>query len=132
MKSSPRIKSINSILEDGTDKYMYTDEQLPIKIIIGLNEEIAIDSIIIQSFEMYSCITKDFMVEGKFTMDDKKWVYLGRFKAENTFGDQQFYTERKIVRYIKITFLSAYGKWSYFTLTQIKIRGKGLFADALT
>ena len=34
---------------------MYTDEQLPIKIIIGLNEEIAIDSIIIQSFEMYSC-----------------------------------------------------------------------------
>jgi len=25
MKSSPKIKSINSILEDGTDKYLYTD-----------------------------------------------------------------------------------------------------------
>ena len=33
---------------------------------------------------------------------------------------------------LKIKFLSAYGKWSYFTLTQIKIRGTGLFADALT
>lgn len=64
-------------------------------------------------------------------MEDKKWVYLGTFKAENIFGDQEFYTERKIVRYIKITIFSSYGKWSYFTLTQIKIRGKGLFADAL-
>ena len=33
---------------------------------------------------------------------------------------------------MRITILSAYGKWRYFTLTQIKIRGKGLFADALT
>lgn len=37
MKSSWKIKSLNSILEDGPDKYMYTDEQLPLKIIIGLN-----------------------------------------------------------------------------------------------
>ena len=27
-------------------------------------------------------------------------------------------------------FLSAYGEWSHFMLTQIKIMGKGLFADA--
>ena len=38
MKSSPKIKYVNSILEDTIDKYMYTNEQLPIKIIIGLNE----------------------------------------------------------------------------------------------
>lgn len=81
---------------------------------------------------MYSCITKEFKVEGKFTMGDKKWVHLGTFKAENIFGDQIFYSERKIVRYIKITIFSSYGKWSYFTLTQIKIRGKNLFDDALT
>lgn len=64
-------------------------------------------------------------------MEDKKWVYLGTFTALNVFGDQEFFTERKIIRYVKITFLSSYGKWSYFTLTQVKIRGKGLFADAL-
>lgn len=81
---------------------------------------------------MYSCITREFIVEGKFAMEDKKWVYLGGFEAKNVFGDQEFKTERKIVRYVKITFLSAYGKWSYFTLTQVKIRGKSLFADALT
>lgn len=60
---------MSSILEDGVDKYMYTDEQLPIKLIIGLNEEVALESIIIQSYEMYSCITKEFKVEGKFTME---------------------------------------------------------------
>lgn len=58
MKSSAKIKSINSILDDSVDKYMYTEEKLPIKIVIGLNEEIAIESIIITSMEMYSSITK--------------------------------------------------------------------------
>lgn len=37
MKSSNKIKSINSILDDSVDKYMYTEERLPIKIVIGLN-----------------------------------------------------------------------------------------------
>lgn len=64
-------------------------------------------------------------------MADKKWAYLGTFKAENVFGEQKFETERKIVRFIKITFLTAYGKWSYFTLTQVKIHGQNLFADAI-
>ena len=60
MKSSPKIKYVNSILEDSMDKYMYTSEELPIKVIIGLNEEIAISSICIRSFEMYSSITENF------------------------------------------------------------------------
>lgn len=130
MKSSAKIKSINSILDDSVDKYMYTEEKLPIKIVIGLNEEIAIESIIITSMEMYSSITKQFSVDGKFSMEDSKWVPLGLFTAQNQFGPQQFFTERKIVRYIRIKVRSAYGAWSYFTLTQVKIKGKGLFADA--
>ena len=79
MKNSKEIKSINSILDDSFDKYMYTNGPMPIKIIIGLNEEIAIESIILQSFEMYSRITKEFQVEGKFTLEDKKWAHLGTF-----------------------------------------------------
>ena len=81
---------------------------------------------------MYSRLTKLFKVEGKFALDDKKWVWLGTFQAFNRFGEQQFYTEKKIIRYVRFTFLETYGKWSYFTLTQVKIRGNGLFADALT
>ena len=38
MKGSNHMKSINSILDDSYDKYMYTSDQLPIKLIIGLNE----------------------------------------------------------------------------------------------
>lgn len=86
MKGSDKIKAINSILDDGFDSYMYTTEQAPIKFILGLNEEIAIESIIIKSFEMYSRITKEFKVEGKFTLEDKKWVWLGTFTATNKFG----------------------------------------------
>lgn len=65
-------------------------------------------------------------------MDDKKWVPMGTYTAENVFGQQQFYTEKKIFRYIRISIISAYGKWSYFTLTQIQIRGKSLLDDAVT
>jgi hypothetical protein len=65
-------------------------------------------------------------------MDDKKWAHLGTFRAKNAFGRQKFLTEKSIVRYVRITVLSAYGKWSFFTLTQVAIRGKNLFADALT
>ena len=80
---------------------------------------------------MYSSITQDFEVQGSFSLHSTKWVHLGTFRAANNFEEQEFFTEKKIVRYIKIKFLSAYGKWSYFSLTQVKIRGKGLFADAL-
>jgi hypothetical protein len=62
MKSSERIKEINAILSDSVDQYLYTDEKLPIQFIIGLNEEIAISSVILQSEEMYSCITKEFRI----------------------------------------------------------------------
>lgn len=37
MKGSTKIKSINSLLDDSIDKYMYTDDKLPIKFVIGLN-----------------------------------------------------------------------------------------------
>jgi hypothetical protein len=36
-----------------------------------------------------------------------------------------------MVRYIKLRIESSYSKWKYLTLTQIKIYGKGLFADAI-
>jgi hypothetical protein len=79
---------------------------------------------------MYSKITKKFKVEGKYTKDDKKWIHLGTFKAKNTFGEQEFFLSQKIVRYIKLTILESYGKWSHFTLTQVQIRGMNQFEDA--
>ena len=35
------------------------------------------------------------------------------------------------MRYIKVTISSTYGSWLYFTLTQVKVFGDGIFADAI-
>ena len=71
------------------------------------------------------------MVEGSFTFPTDNWTHLGSFKAKNTFNEQYFNLTKKVVRYIKVTITTTYGNWLYFSLTQIKVFGDGIFADAL-
>jgi hypothetical protein len=35
-----------------------------------------------------------------------------------------------VLRYIKMSILSVYGGWAYFTLTQVKVFGESIFAHA--
>ena len=56
---------------------------------------------------------------------------LGHFKADLNFEKQEFKLEQNIIRYIKLTILSSYGNWRYFTLSQIKVYGEGLFSHAM-
>ena len=70
MASSSKIKSPKAILRNDPDAYLFTADVLPISIVIGLEEEILIDSFGIQSGEVYSCITQEFMLEGAFSLDN--------------------------------------------------------------
>ena len=36
------------------------------------------------------------------------------------------------MRYLKIKILSAHGDWKYFTMTQIKVYGSSVYAEAMT
>ena len=110
---------------------MYMEMSLPIHIVLGLKEEVAVSRIGVESKEMYSSILKHFTVEGSFTFPTKNWTHLGNFKAKNNFEEQYFNLNKKVVRYIKLTITSTYGSWMYFTLTQVKIFGEGIFADAV-
>lgn len=80
---------------------------------------------------MYSSIVKHFTVEGSFSFPTENWTHLGTFKAKNTFDEQFFNLPKKVVRYIKVTITTTYGSWLYFSLTQIKVFGDGIFADAV-
>jgi len=79
---------------------------------------------------MYSSIVTSFRVEGSFTFPEANWTELGSFKAANNFKEQNFIVSRMVLRYVKFTVLSVYGGWAYFTLTQVKVFGEGIFADA--
>ena len=63
-KSSSLIKGEKAILDDNMDKYLYTDDLLPLELIIALKEEVKIERIRILSSEIYSCTIKDFSVYG--------------------------------------------------------------------
>ena len=69
MVSSSKIKSPKAILKSDPDAYLFTADVLPITIVIGLKEEILIDSFVIQSGEVYSCIVQDFIIEGAFSLE---------------------------------------------------------------
>jgi hypothetical protein len=61
MKTS-NCRGIGNILSEDTDKYMYTESTAQVEFVIGLKEEIAMESISIKSMEMYSSIIKHFKV----------------------------------------------------------------------
>lgn len=79
---------------------------------------------------MYSSIVRGFRVEGSFTFPNANWTELGTFKAANNFKEQNFIVNRMVLRYVKFTVMSVYGGWAYFTLTQLKVFGEGIFAHA--
>jgi|JI10StandDraft_1071094.scaffolds.fasta_scaffold1461165_2 hypothetical protein len=47
--SSKSIRAPQALLEDNNDRYMYTDSELPLEIVIALKEEVSVDRIVIKS-----------------------------------------------------------------------------------
>lgn len=52
-------------------------------------------------------------------------------EAKNSGMEQKFRTKNKAVRFLRLRILSQYGDWKYFTMTQLKVYGSGLFTEAL-
>ena len=134
--SSQNIKSPNSLLDDDNGKYMYTTENFPLEIVIALKEEVSIEKIMIKSKEVYSSIIKKFIIFGAFALDHShkghdNWFKLVEATAKNEAGEQTFRTVNKVIRFLKMQVLSAHGEWQYFTMTQIRVHGNSLYADAM-
>jgi hypothetical protein len=53
-------------------------------------------------------------------------------KAKNEADEQEYRTIKKVVRYLKLKIISAHGDWKYFTITQIKVYGSSVYAEAMT
>lgn len=62
----------------------------------------------------------------------KHWFKLLESRAKNNVNEQEFRIANRVIRFLKLTILTKYGDWKYFTMTQIKVYGKGLFVEAMT
>lgn len=57
---------------------MYTDEDLPLEIVIALKEEVSVDRIVIKSNEYYSSTIREFVFYGAFSLEkgQENWFRL--------------------------------------------------------
>jgi len=130
LDKSPNFKGTGNLLLSNNDRYAISPcEEEGVKyVIIGLSEDIQVNTIKLSSYERYSSTTRKFEVLGSTTYPiSSKWEKLGTFEAKPWFkenGEQTFELEHPSwCRYLKFRFITHYGVEHYCTVTQFKVHG---------
>jgi len=130
LDKSPNFKGTNNLLLGNNDRYAIAPcEGDGVKyVIIGLSEDIEVNTIKLSSYERYSSLAKKFEVLGSTTYPiSSKWEKLGTFEAKPWFkenGEQTFQLEHPSwCRYLKFRFITHYGVEHYCTVTEVKVHG---------
>eukprot|EP00741_Cyanophora_paradoxa_P015807 tig00020904_g15260.t1 len=131
LSANPEAQGSSAVLVEDKDKYMLTPCGAPEKqLVVELSEEILITTLSLANFEYYSSSFKDFQLFGSNTYPVRQWAHLGDFRAQSARGVQRFLVpHRAWVRYLRIRFLSHYGREYYCTLSQIKVHGNTMLED---
>jgi len=130
LDKSPNFKGTGNLLLSNNDRYAISpcEEEGTKYVIIGLSEDIQVNTIKLSSYERYSSTTRKFEVLGSTTYPiSSKWEKLGTFEAKPWFkenGEQTFELEHPSwCRYLKFRFITHYGVEHYCTVTQVKVHG---------
>lgn len=142
------IKSPNSVLNDSKESYLsinlpnsaarstYLPHEHPF-LIIELCQEVKIEYFVLGNFEFYSNMLRQFEI---YTSESylgqngasSRWMRLGKFAAEDVREIQMFHVKgtcKIFAKYLKIVFISFYGRESSCKLTFFKVFGKNMMDD---
>ena len=134
LKTNKGCKGATSILIENKDSYMLNacaaDNRF---LIVELCNDILIDTIVLGNFEFFSSTFKNFRasVSDRYPVKIDKWKEIGTFEARNTRGVQPFLVENGLIwaRYLRIEFLSHYGKEYYCPVSLLRVHGKTMMDD---
>ena len=134
LKTNPGCKGPTSILLENKDSYMLNTCSANNKfLIVELCNDILIDTIVLGNFEFFSSTFKEFRVSvsDRYPVKSDKWKEIGTFEARNTRGVQAFLVENGVIwaRYLRIEFLSHYGKEYYCPVSLLRVHGKTMMDD---
>jgi hypothetical protein len=130
MSANPEMTGVTSLLGDDSDHYALSRCDVKKFVILGLSEDVLVDTLILFNEEKYSSAVNHFKVLGAQKYPASEWIVLGNFSAENKLGAQSFpIAVRSWVRYIKVNWLSHYGHEFYCTWTRIRVHGSTLLED---
>lgn len=128
LKTSPGAQNPKSILVENKDAYMlFTCSQENKFVIVELSEDVLVDTVVLANFEFFSSTIRHFRVSvsDKYPVKLEKWKDIGTYQARNTRDIQSFLIENPKIwaKYIRIEFLSHYGKEYYCPVSLLRVHG---------
>eukprot|EP01138_Halocafeteria_seosinensis_P002680 gb/GECG01002740.1/.p1 GENE.gb/GECG01002740.1/~~gb/GECG01002740.1/.p1 ORF type:complete len:1170 (+),score=154.16 gb/GECG01002740.1/:1-3510(+) len=130
LAKNPEAKGAKNLLVDDKDAYCMSPCDKSKFVVIGLSEDVLVDTVVLANYERYSSSIKDFLVLGSQRYPTNEWILLGNFTAEDVYGEQTFsVSSNPWTRYIKLVWLSHYGNEFYCTLTSLQVHGSTIMED---
>ncbi|KUI59339.1 hypothetical protein VP1G_06571 [Cytospora mali] len=128
LKTSPGAKNAKAILVENKDSYMLFECKQENKfVVVELSEDILVDTVVLANFEFFSSMIRSFRVSvsDKYPVKLEKWKDVGTFQARNSRDLQSFLIENPKIwaKYIRIEFLSHYGKEYYCPVSLLRVHG---------
>lgn len=128
LKTSPGAQNPKSILVENKDAYMlFTCSQQNKFVIVELSEDVLVDTVVLANFEFFSSTIRHFRVSvsDKYPVKLEKWKDIGTYQARNSRDIQSFLIENPKIwaKYIRIEFLSHYGKEYYCPVSLLRVHG---------
>ena len=127
MASNPESERTWTLLNEDMDKYSISPCEVRKWVVIGLSEDVQIDSVVIANYERYSSTVKTFQLLGSHSYPVKEWMLLGEFEAKAVNGEQLFRLPKKAyARYLKFRFVKHHGSEFFCTLSLIRVYGSSM------
>ncbi|CZT05084.1 hypothetical protein WAI453_005415 [Rhynchosporium graminicola] len=128
LKTHHGAKNNKAILIENKDAYMLSECTAENKfVIIELSEDIWIDTVVLANYEFFSSMIRTFRVSvsDRYPVKIDKWKDIGTYEARNSREIQAFLITNPQIwtRYVRIEFLSHYGKEYYCPLSLVRVHG---------
>jgi hypothetical protein len=128
LKTNKQAKSATSVLVENKDSYMLNECSANNKfLIVELCDDILVDTVVLANYEFFSSMFRHFRVSvsDRYPVKMERWKTLATFEARNSRDLQPFLiTEPQIwARYLRIEFLTQYGKEFYCPLSLLRVHG---------
>ncbi|EPS37181.1 hypothetical protein H072_9179 [Dactylellina haptotyla CBS 200.50] len=133
-KTNPESKGSSAILVENKDSYMLNKCGAKNKfVIVELCDDILVDTVVIANYEFFSSMLRAFRVSvsDRYPVKSSGWKDLGVFEAKNSREVQAFLVENPLIwaRYIRIEFLTHYGKEFYCPISLLRVHGTTMMEE---
>ncbi|KAI1029798.1 hypothetical protein LB503_008299 [Fusarium chuoi] len=133
LKTSPGARNAKAILVENKDSYLLFECSAKEKwFIVELSDDVYIDTVVLANFEFFSSMIQTFTVSvsDRYPVKRDEWKQIGVFQAENSRAIQPFLVENAQIfsKYVRIDYLTHYGKQFYCPVSLLRIHGSRFFA----